>query len=103
MRRYANPAAIIQNVIDLLIKIPLGFLQSLFLLLFINPDAVFSKGGYGSFPVALAAWILRIPVFCRNPTWLPGWRLKNGSLCLGDIHFISGNRRILKTQNGSAG
>ena len=76
MRRYANPAAIVQNVIDLLIKIPLGFLQSLFLLLFINPDAVFSKGGYGSFPVALAAWILRIPIFLQESDVVAGMAVK---------------------------
>ncbi len=36
------------------------------------PDVVFSKGGYVSFPVVLAARILRIPVFIHDSDAVPG-------------------------------
>lgn len=72
IRRYLNPLSIMQNVIDAAIKVPLGVLQSFFFLFFGNPDVIFSKGGYGSFPVALSAWILGIPVFLQESDMVPG-------------------------------
>ena len=50
LRRYAS----LQNIFDAL-KIPIGFCQSLWHLFFFMPNVVFSKGGYGSVPVVLAA------------------------------------------------
>jgi UDP-N-acetylglucosamine--N-acetylmuramyl-(pentapeptide) pyrophosphoryl-undecaprenol N-acetylglucosamine transferase len=38
----------------------------------IYPDVVFSKGGYGSFPVVLSARLLRIPVFIHESDCAPG-------------------------------
>ena len=40
--------------------------------MFIGPDLVFSKGGYGSFPVATAARLLGIPVFLQESDVAPG-------------------------------
>jgi UDP-N-acetylglucosamine--N-acetylmuramyl-(pentapeptide) pyrophosphoryl-undecaprenol N-acetylglucosamine transferase len=37
-----------------------------------KPVAVFSKGGYVSLPVAIAAWILRIPVYLHESDSVPG-------------------------------
>jgi len=76
LRRYGNPLSIAQNIIDMLVKIPLGVLQSFFLLFFINPDAVFSKGGYGSFPVAIVAWVLRIPLFLQESDIVAGMAVR---------------------------
>src|SRR3989344_6338900 len=47
-----------ENITDILFKIPLGFLQSFFILFFMRPKLVFSKGGSGSAIVALCAKIL---------------------------------------------
>ena len=71
IRRYFSPKSFILNIIDL-IKIPIGFLQSFFILLFSRPHLIFSKGGFGSFPVTLAAFILRIPVFLHESDSVPG-------------------------------
>lgn len=60
-RRYFS----FQNFIDLF-RVPLGFLQSLWILLFFMPDAVFSKGGSASVPVVLASWVYRIPVLIHD-------------------------------------
>lgn len=72
IRRYADPLSLIQNLIDTVIKIPLGVMQSFFWLFFTNPDLVFSKGGYGSFPVVISAWILGIPIFLQESDSVPG-------------------------------
>lgn len=67
IRRYSS----VQNVLDM-IKLPLGFLQSLWHLFVFMPNAVFSKGGYGSVPVVLAARVYRIPVLIHESDSIPG-------------------------------
>jgi|KBSSwiStaDraftv2_1062776.scaffolds.fasta_scaffold575122_2 UDP-N-acetylglucosamine--N-acetylmuramyl-(pentapeptide) pyrophosphoryl-undecaprenol N-acetylglucosamine transferase len=41
-----------------------------------QPDAVFSTGGYGSFPGSLAAKLLRRPLVVYLPDVHPGWAVK---------------------------
>lgn len=53
------------NFVDPL-KIPLGIVQALWILLWYMPDAVFSKGGYASIPVVIAAWLYRIPILIHE-------------------------------------
>ncbi len=72
VRRYFSPEALLQNVFDLVFLLPVGFLQSFFKMFFLAPEAVFSKGGYGSLPVILAAWILDIPVFVHESDKVAG-------------------------------
>ena len=67
MRRYFS----LKNFIDVF-KAPLGFLQSLWHLFVFMPNVIFSKGGYGSVPVVLAAWIFRIPVLIHESDATPG-------------------------------
>ncbi|OGZ62976.1 MAG: hypothetical protein A3C58_01395 [Candidatus Staskawiczbacteria bacterium RIFCSPHIGHO2_02_FULL_34_10] len=68
LRRYFS----FENITDILFKIPIGFIQSFFLLLFIRPKLVFSKGGSGSAVVALCARILFIKVFLHESDSVPG-------------------------------
>lgn len=68
IRRYFS----LQNFVDILLKIPAGIVQSFFLLLVLRPDLVFSKGGSGSFAVAYAAKLLRIPLFLHESDVVPG-------------------------------
>ncbi len=67
LRRYAS----LQNVFDIF-KIPCGLIQSFWHLFWFMPNVVFSKGGYGSVPVVLAAWIFRIPVIIHESDSIPG-------------------------------
>jgi UDP-N-acetylglucosamine--N-acetylmuramyl-(pentapeptide) pyrophosphoryl-undecaprenol N-acetylglucosamine transferase len=67
IRRYFSFA----NFLDLF-KIPIGILQSFWHLFVLFPDLVFSKGGYGSFPVTLAARILHIPIFLHESDAISG-------------------------------
>lgn len=53
-------------------KLPLGFIQSLLLLLKLKPDALLSFGSYIAVPPALAAWILNIPIITHEQTTVPG-------------------------------
>lgn len=60
------------NFIDLIIKLPVGIIQSFWHLFWIMPDIVFSKGGYGSVPVVLVSWIFRIPIIVHESDTVPG-------------------------------
>ena len=67
LRRYYS----FQNFIDMC-KIPLGVVQSMWILFLEMPDAIFSKGGYASLPVVLVAWAYRIPVLIHESDAVPG-------------------------------
>jgi len=67
LRRYFS----LINIIDFL-KIPVGFLQSLWYLFWLMPDVIFSKGGYGSIPVVFAGWLYRIPIVIHESDSVPG-------------------------------
>lgn len=71
LRRYVDPISIFLNIIDI-IKIPIGIIQSIVHLFIISPDIIFSKGGYGSVPVTIAAWIMRVPVVLHESDAVPG-------------------------------
>lgn len=55
-----------------LLKIPIGFLQSLYILVRIKPILVLSFGGYVALPISLAAWILKIPLITHEQTSILG-------------------------------
>jgi len=67
LRRYFSW----QNFTDLF-RIMRGMVQAFFLLGRVKPDVVFSKGGFVSFPVALAAWLRRVPVVAHESDITPG-------------------------------
>lgn len=67
MRRYFS----FRNITDVF-RIAAGFFQSLWMLLWYMPDVIFSKGGYVSFPVALAGWLYRVPVLTHESDAAPG-------------------------------
>lgn len=68
LRRYIS----FQNIIDIFFRIPWGFIQMFFYILFIAPDMVFSKGGYGSLPTVFWSWIFQIPIFMHESDIVPG-------------------------------
>jgi len=73
IRRYFSPLSVLKNIFDVFISIPLGLVQAFFHLFFIAPDLIFSKGGYGSLPVVIAGWLLRIPIFLHESDIAPGF------------------------------
>lgn len=73
LRRSFNPAAILLNIFDILIRIPLGTMQAFVYLFFWAPDLIFSKGGYGSLPTVIAGWLLQIPVILHESDIVVGF------------------------------
>jgi UDP-N-acetylglucosamine--N-acetylmuramyl-(pentapeptide) pyrophosphoryl-undecaprenol N-acetylglucosamine transferase len=67
LRRYFS----LKYLIDFF-RIPFGFFQSLWYLLIFMPDVVFSKGGFASVPVVIAARMYRIPVVIHESDAVPG-------------------------------
>ncbi len=72
LRRYFTPASFLQNIVDVLFKIPVGIIQSSVYMFKSAPDLVFSKGGYGSLPAVISAYIFRTPVFFHESDIIPG-------------------------------
>lgn len=66
-RRYFS----MKNFLDLF-NVPIGIVQAVAVLLKFKPDVIFCKGGYVSFPVAVAGWMLRIPVILHESDVSPG-------------------------------
>ena len=67
LRRYFS----LENFFDLF-KTGWGILRSIVLVYELYPDVVFGKGGYASFPVLVAARLLRIPVVIHESDTSPG-------------------------------
>lgn len=66
-RRYFSA----QNYLDLFVTL-WGTLQAIWLLLFLRPHVIFSKGGFASVPLTLAGKVLRIPVVIHESDARPG-------------------------------
>ncbi len=67
LRRYFS----FENFIDLL-KLPIGIAQAVWYLTKMQPDVIFSKGGYVSVPVVVAGWLLRKRVILHESDVVPG-------------------------------
>lgn len=67
LRRYFD----LKNFTDPF-RIIAGFFESIRHLKQLKPDLVFSKGGFVSVPVVMAAWILKIPVIIHESDMTPG-------------------------------
>ncbi len=61
-----------RHTIPSLLKIPLGFWQSIINLRKIRPDVVLSFGGYAAVPVVAAAYVMRIPIVLHEQTVAAG-------------------------------
>lgn len=57
IRRYAS----VQNIVDVF-RVGLGSIQSFFILLRERPDVHVTAGGFVSVPVAVAGWVLGVPL-----------------------------------------
>ncbi|HPF87676.1 MAG TPA: undecaprenyldiphospho-muramoylpentapeptide beta-N-acetylglucosaminyltransferase [Candidatus Limiplasma sp.] len=67
LRRYFSW----ENFTDVF-RVARGIIQSVFLLRKIKPDVCFSKGGFVSIPVVIAARICRVPTVCHESDLTPG-------------------------------
>ncbi len=83
VRAYASA----ENIADLP-KFFIGFLQALWRLFFLMPDAIFSKGGTGALPVVAAGWFYRIPIVIHESDAVPG-RTNRASARFATKIFVS--------------
>lgn len=67
LRRYFS----MQNVLDMA-KIPLGCIEATWLVHKLNPDIIFSKGGFVSFPVVVGGFLNRKKIFMHESDLTPG-------------------------------
>jgi UDP-N-acetylglucosamine--N-acetylmuramyl-(pentapeptide) pyrophosphoryl-undecaprenol N-acetylglucosamine transferase len=67
LRRYAS----VENFLDLF-RVAAGVLQAFILMLRLRPACVFSKGGFVAVPVAIGAWLARVPVVSHESDVSPG-------------------------------
>lgn len=67
MRRYFSWL----NFVDAF-RIPVGVIQTLWILLWYMPEVIFSKGGSSSLPVVLVGWLYRIPIMIHESDANPG-------------------------------
>lgn len=72
IRRYGGLKPFLQNLIDIFLKVPIGFLQSFFYIFFLFPDLIFSKGGYGALSTCFWGWIFRTPIILHESDITPG-------------------------------
>lgn len=84
MRRGFSVRNFRKNLIDL-IRVKIGFIQSLFFMILHRPEKVFSTGGFVSVPVVLAAWVLRIPIYIHEQTIGFGLANKIAAMCATKI------------------
>lgn len=55
-----------------LLKIPIGFLQALFIILAEKPDVILSFGGYVAVPSVFVGWLFSIPIIIHEQTLVSG-------------------------------
>lgn len=70
--RGRGPVALVRSAWSLLSGIVAAFRK----LRAFKPDAIFSTGGYGSFPASVAAKLLRRPLVVYLPDVSPGWAVR---------------------------
>lgn len=55
-----------------LLKIPIGFIQALYIISKEKPDLILSFGGYVAVPLVFAGWLLSIPIIVHEQTLVSG-------------------------------
>lgn len=80
VRRYTS----LYTVLDIP-KMLVGFFQAFWYMVWYMPDVVFSKGGYGAFPVVVVAWLFRIPVVAHESDSVPGLTTRALRRCVDRI------------------
>lgn len=55
-----------------LLKLPIGLIQSIYIILSQKPQVILSFGGYVAVPIVIAGWFASIPVIIHEQTFFPG-------------------------------
>ncbi len=79
-----------------LLKIPIGLLQSFYIILSEKPDVILSFGGYVSVPVVLAGWLFSIPIIVHQQTLVSGLANQISNLFADKIALSFPLRKVSK-------
>ncbi len=84
-----------------LLKIPVGILQSLYIILNEKPDAILSFGGYVAVPIVVMGWLFSIPIMVHEQTLVSGLANKISSYFTDKmaVSFLSKNPKAILTGN----
>lgn len=78
-----------------LLKIPIGFLQSIYIILIEKPDVILSFGGYVAVPVVISGWLFSIPIIVHEQTLVLGLSNKISSYFATKLAFaFLGDRKL---------
>jgi len=62
----------LKKAIKGVLKLPLSFFRSFYIVKKFSPDIVLGVGGYSSGPVCMSAWVMRIPIAIHEQNSFPG-------------------------------
>ena len=82
------------HTIPSLLKIPVGFFHSFYLLLKIRPNLILSFGGFSAFPVVFVAYFLKIPIILHEQTSVVGRANKYSSYFANKIAISRETSRV---------
>ncbi len=86
------------GTITSLIKIPIGFIQSFYILSKEKPSVILSFGGYVGVPVVISAWLLSIPVILHEQTLISGLANRISSLFANKIAVSFDSKYFFKKE-----
>lgn len=71
--------------ISSLLKIPIGFIQALYIVLSEKPDVILSFGGYVAVPIVFWGWLWSVPIIIHEQTLISGLANKISALFADQI------------------
>ncbi len=82
-----------------LLKIPLGFIQAIFILLIERPNVILSFGGYVAVPTVICGWLLSIPIIIHEQTLVSGLANSISSFFADKIAYSFENKNNISEKN----
>lgn len=77
-----------------LLKIPIGLIQSVYIILTERPNVIVSFGGYVAVPIVLAGWLFSIPIMIHEQTLVSGLANKISGFFASKIAVSFPSRRL---------
>lgn len=79
-----------------ILKIPIGFMQSFWIVLKEKPDVILSFGGYVGLPLVLIGWLFSIPTMIHEQTLVSGLANKISSIFADKIALSFNNPQMVR-------